>query len=122
MYRSNSEAGFATYLRNHKIKFKYEPYKLKYAITLYRKYLPDFVFKDGAIIVEFKGWFTASDRKKMLAVRDANPEIDIRLVFEKDNYLSKHKKGRYSDWAKENGFKYHVGISLPKEWVEEFKK
>lgn len=121
MYRSGAEAEFAAWLKNNKVKFKYEPFKLKYPVVYFRRYLPDFVLKDDKMVIEFKGWFTAGDRKKLIAVRKEYPDLDIRIVFEKDNWMTKKHKDRYSDWAKKNGFKYHIGISLPEEWMRELK-
>lgn len=69
------------------------------------------------IYIETKGWFRPSDRTKMLAVKKCNPDADIRLVFQSDNWLTKAHKRRYSDWAKEHGFPYAIG-SVPKEWLE----
>lgn len=132
-YRSGAEEQFAKYLKSKGLKFQYEPYSLSYSIKEVRKYKPDFCKKiewktmgssspvDASVILEFKGRFTPSDRKKMLLVRDQYPYYDIRIVFQQDNKLSKKSKTRYSDWAKKNGFKYHVGISLPKEWLEELR-
>jgi hypothetical protein len=128
-YRSGAEAKFAEYLKKQKIKFKYEPYPLVYEVKELKKYWLDFQLispylgKYGPedILIEFKGRFTAADRKKLLRVQNDNPFHEIRLVFQQDNKLSKKSKTKYSDWAKKNGFKYHVGISLPKEWLEELR-
>lgn len=120
-YRSKAEGNFAKYLKAHKIKFLYEPEKFKYwQPETPRTYLPDFKIKDQ-LFIEFKGRFTASDRKKMLLVKDQWPEYEFRLVFMQDNPITKTSKTRYSDWAEKNGFKYHVGISLPQAWIKEFR-
>jgi len=119
-YRSIAEKDFAKVLDKYGYTYQYEPFTLPFEIVEHRTYKPDFVLFDE-VIIEFKGIFTSDDRKKMLAVRKAHPYYDIRFVFMKDNWLTSSHKRRYSDWAKENGFKYHVGISLPKEWIEEFK-
>lgn len=36
---------------------------------------------DNGILIEIKGYFTATDRKKHLLVKEQNPELDIRFVF-----------------------------------------
>lgn len=54
----------------------------------------------------------------MIAVREANPALDIRMVFAADNKLHKHSPTRYSDWCVKNGFKYHIGIDVPREWLD----
>lgn len=110
-------------MRANKLKFKYEPHTLEYSLPPVNKtYLPD--FQIGKTYIEFKGRFTGSDRKKLLAVRFWHPNIDLRLVFQADQvYSSKttKKKLRYSDWAKKYGFPYHIGISLPEAWIAELK-
>lgn len=117
-YRSKAEERFAEYLETQGIEFVYESHYLPYQILEERKYWPDFLIKRSTYI-EFKGRFTAADRKKMLRVKKAWPQLDIRLVFMQDNFLTKTSKTRYSDWARKYGFKYHVGISLPKKWIKE---
>ena len=59
---------------------------------------PDFFLPNG-VIIEAKGFFKPSDRRKMLAVKEAHPELDIRFVFMRDNTLSKSSKTTYSMWA-----------------------
>jgi len=113
--RSKFEALVAKLFKKAKVKFKYEPFAVPY--TIEAKYNADFVV--GDILIETKGHFTAIDRKKMKAVKDSNPDLDIRMWFMRDNYLTKAKKKKYSDWAKQHGFPYHVGDTFPKEW---FKK
>jgi len=82
--------------------------------------------KDGTVLfVETKGQFHSSDRTKHKLVRDQNPGADIRFVFSSDGILrrNKKKKFRYSDWAKEEGFDYHItkkgaAFIIPREWYE----
>ena len=112
--RSGFERIIAKLLRNGRINFKYEPFSLSY--TIKRKYTPDFVLDNG-IIIEAKGRFTSADRTKMLRVKETHPELDIRLWFQSDNWLTKKHTMRYSDWANKNGFKYHVGEEIPKKWL-----
>lgn len=121
-YRSSSEEKFAKNLRANKIKFKYESELVPYQISRTLNYKPDFIVsrtRSDKMYFEVKGWFTGKDRTKLILVKKCNPEMDIRLIFEADNKLSKRSKTRYSDWATKHGFKYHVGLSVPKEWIEE---
>ena len=48
------------------------------------------------MIIEAKGFFKPSDRRKMLAVKEAHPHLDIRFVFMRDNTLSKNSKTTYT--------------------------
>lgn len=101
------------------IQLKYEDDQLPY--ILIKKYNPDFtiVFPNGKKrYIESKGYFRPTDRTKMLAVKRFDPTLDIRMVFAKDNTLSKNSKTRYSDWCKKNGFPYAIG-QIPKGWMKE---
>lgn len=51
----------------------------------------------------------------MIAVKEFNPELDIRFYFPYDNKLRKSSKTRYSDWCRKNGFPFYVG-KVPKIW------
>lgn len=73
------------------------------------------------ILIEFKGRFTGADRTKMLRIKEQHPGLDLRIVFQQNQRLYKGSPNYYVDWAKKHGFKYHIGISLPKEWIEELK-
>ena len=118
-FRSKFELTCAHLLDGNKIKFKYESEKLSY--TTEAVYTPDFIIesKKKKIYIEAKGYFKPADRKKMLSVRKSNPKLDIRLWFQADSYINnKTKASRYSDWAKKNSFKYHIGETLPKEWFK----
>ena len=120
-YRSGFERRFASYLVSQGICFDYERDKIPYIVPpKERKYLVDFT--TCGIYIETKGRLTSADRKKYLQVKESNPDIDLRFVFQKDNRIYKGSKTYYSDWAEKNGFKYHVGCSLPDEWLEEIKQ
>ncbi len=100
-------------LKKRKVNYKYEDVALDYTLT--KKYWPDFIVNDS-IFLEVKGYFDGQSRTKMRAVKLANPGLDIRMVFDKDNKISGSKM-RYSDWCKKYGFPYCVG-SIPKEWFD----
>ena len=99
-----------------KIPLEYEPYHLKGTILTHVKYLPDFVSGPPTrpIIYETKGWFRAADRTKLKAIRESNPGIEIILVFQRDNYLTKARSMKYSQWCIKNSFSYCVGVDLSK--------
>jgi DNA-directed RNA polymerase subunit RPC12/RpoP len=130
-YRSKLEERVCNNLRNRRIDFTYEPYQIAYTtevrpaycancghkvILKERNYTPDVVLGNG-IVVEIKGKFTGEMRTKMLAVRRCNPDLDIRMLFQANNWLTRKKKQRYSDWCDRNGFIYHVGEQIPSDWV-----
>lgn len=121
----HSDFEFYTYntlkpLLPKKAAIAYESEQLPYVIEyLYR---PDFVieFHDGSkMYIETKGYFSYSDRQKMLAVRDKNPDLDIRIIFQRNSpsCLGKGSKTRPSEWAEKNGFKFAIG-EVPKDWFK----
>lgn len=114
--KSQFEKDFALLLHRCGIEFTYEAEKLPYTIECI--YNPDFSLP-GGILIETKGLFTSIDRRKHLAVKMAHPERDIRFIFQRDNRIHKNSNTRYSDWCKRHGFKYHVGIGFPKEWLKD---
>ena len=89
-------------------EYQYEPIKLPYRID--HNYIPDFVDVANKRIIETKGRFPAEDRRKMLAVKEQNPDWEITLVFQRPaQFLYKGSKTTYSDWATKNGFTWKKG-------------
>lgn len=116
--RSRLEEILERELKRHKGKHsvRYECDRLPYVLTKF--YVPDWTVTrpDGTVFfIEAKGWFRPEDRSKMLAVKMANPHLDIRFVFPKDNKLNKNSSTTYSEWCIRHGFPYAIG-NVPKEW------
>jgi hypothetical protein len=117
-YRSGLEIKVKDYLKEHKVKFKYEAIKIEWEDLMYRTYTPDFVLPNG-LIIEVKGLFTAGDRRKHLAIKKQHPNLDIRFVFESSKRkLSKGAKSTYATWCEKNKFLYADRI-VPKDWLKE---
>jgi len=115
-YRSRLEERIAKWLDTNGLLFSYETLKLDY--TLSCVYKPDFILPNG-VILEAKGWFKPEDRRKMLAVKEAHPELDIRLVFQSPhNTITKDSKTTYAMWAEKNGFQWAAYHSIPLDWFE----
>lgn len=94
----------------------YESENLPY--TIQADYIPDFVITraDGSkLYVESKGWLRPSDKKKMVQVRKAHPDKDIRILFQRNNRFTRSKT-TYMDWAGKVGFPAAVG-NIPKDWL-----
>lgn len=117
-FRSAFEHRIAKQAEQDGIEFEYEPEssKLKWQ-PKEKTYLPDFVLDNG-IVVEAKGRLTQQDRTKILHVLEQHPEVDLRLVFQYDNKLTRSSKTRYSDWCKRHGIPYAFG-TIPTEWAYE---
>ena len=50
----------------------------------------------------------------MLAVKEQNPELDIRFVFQRNNTLSKNSKTTYGAWCEKHGFPYCIFPNIPR--------
>ena len=114
-YRSKFEAGIAATLLKKKVAFSYESLELEY--TLSCCYKPDFILNNG-VIVETKGFLSKEDRRKMVAVKAANPSLDIRFCFQNaKTKLSRGKKRSlsYGQWATKNGFLW-CDKTIPSDW------
>jgi hypothetical protein len=116
-YRSQYEAYIAALLERGGQQYAYEPHNIKYVKPEQKSnYLPDFYFPEHGFYIETKGLFSGRDRKKHIWVRDQNPEIDIRFVFQNAYLkLSKRSKTMYCDWATKNGFLW-AHKNPPDEW------
>jgi hypothetical protein len=116
--RSRLEEQVAELLTNLNIEYGYEPDKFSYVIEA--KYTPD--FKVGDVYLETKGFFKPADRRKMLAVKKCNPDLDVRLVFQAPyNKISKNSKTTYAAWAEKNGFQWCPYYDIPLDWLNEAK-
>lgn len=132
-FRSGLEAKVAASLNRNKIRFEYEPHVIKYTkevlggqcrgcsskdVFTSHTYLPDFFLPDYNFYIEVKGKFTPEGRTKILSIINSNPKLDLRMLFQRDNYLSIKHHGKYSDWCKKNNIVYSVSSTgeVPKEW------
>jgi len=116
MYRSRLEERLAQWFELNEIPFEYETLLLKYQYTA--SYKPDFILSNG-VILEAKGYLKPGDRRKMLAVRDCNPDHDIRMVFQApNNRLNKDSTTTYSAWAEKHGLPWCPANNIPMEWLQ----
>lgn len=75
-------------------------------------YLLDFKLPNG-VAIEAKGFFSASDRTKMKAVRATHPDLDLRLVLQTPyKTLSKASMTTYAGWCEQHGFPWCAGNDL----------
>ena len=106
-----------------KALIEYETERLPYVID--HEYVPDFVITlpdERKIYIEAKGngyQFDYDVQRKLIAVKEQHPELDLRLVFYSDGKIGRKRKNgtfrRQSDWAKENGFEFSIR-EIPQEW------
>lgn len=121
-FRSGLEETVYKQIAKQGITPEYESFKIPYVIPASNHtYTPDFQLPNG-IIIETKGRFVASDRKKHLLVKKQHPELDIRFVFQNaKGRINKGSKTTYADWCVKNGFLY-ADKEIPYEWFKEPNK
>ncbi len=90
---------------------EYETTRLEYVKPA--RYVPDFRDVVGKVFYEAKGRFLPADRAKLLAVKRQHPAVDLRLVFMRNNKLSKDSETTYMEWAEKHGFPAAVYPDLP---------
>jgi hypothetical protein len=122
-YRSGLEDQISEQLKATHNSWSYESEKLKYTIPeRIATYTPDFVLikQNGEkMYVETKGRFTTADRKKMKLVKENNPSLDIKLLFQTPkNRITKASKTTYADWADKHGYVW-AAREIPAEWLAE---
>lgn len=110
--RNNFETKILKQLVNGNCRVKYESERIPYYIAGH--YIPDYVVTTptGKVYIEAKGHFRPEAKRKMVAVKQQHPEMDIRIVFYKYNI-------KYERWAKKHGFRYAFG-DIPISWLEGF--
>lgn len=101
----------------------YEPDRIYFTQpSVDRYYVPDFKLSNGTYI-EVKGRLTIEDRRKMIWVKEQNPDAVIRLIFgNANNKLDKRSKTSYREWAEKNGFDcIDVSEPIPKAWFNKLE-
>ena len=117
-YRSGLEKEVAAWLKDKQKKVRYEELKVEWEDLKYRVYTPDFQLDNG-IIIETKGIFDNTDRRKHREIQRQHPELDIRFVFSNANAkLYKGSKSRYCDWCDKYGFQWAHRV-IPEAWLNE---
>ena len=120
-YRSGLETQTAAFLSECQQEVRYEKLRIEWEDLAYRTYTADFVLDNG-IIIETKGMFTATDRRKHVEIKRQHPDLDIRFVFTNANAkLYKGAKSTYKDWCEKHGFLWANRV-IPKEWLDEPQK
>ena len=114
-FRSNLERNIADLLTGLGVSYEYESEKLSY--TIEHNYTPDFVLPNYTYL-EAKGYWAPEDRRKILAVKKSNPEIDIRMVFQSPyNTISKKSKTTYAKWCERHDIPWSSYQEIPIEWL-----
>ena len=130
-YRSKYERRQAERLLDNGITFEYESKVLEYLdpvnngacadcgsnrVSAARLYTPDFYFPETGIFAETKGLFDQQSRRKMKNIAEQLKE-DVRMVFQRDNWLTKRHSMNYSRWSDLNGLQWAIG-DIPLGWCK----
>ena len=123
VYRSKFEARF-----NEKVKeatgvsLGYETDTLPFVTPPQkRRYTPDWTVKPGWYL-ETKGRLDASNRQKILYIKEQYPTTRILLVFQyHKNTINKGSKTSYGDWATKHGVEW-CGIEDVEKWSNFIKE
>ena len=132
-YRSKFESTIGHQLECSRTEYEYEPSGRRIRYVIPEKsgtYLPDFVYTSRSgkeIIIEAKGLWTYEDRYKHLLIKQQQPELDIRFVFQRaSNRISKGSKISYRDICEGRGRGIWSGVTwpysettIPEEWLKE---
>ena len=114
-FRSNLEKNIADLLTGLGVSYEYESEKLGY--TIEHNYTPDFVLPNYTYL-EAKGYWAPEDRRKILAVKKSNPDVDIRMVFQSPyNTISKKSKTTYAQWCERHDIPWSSYQDIPIEWL-----
>jgi len=115
MFRSQLEEKVSDLLCELGIDYEYEPTKVPYEIQ--HHYSPDFLLPNG-VYLETKGYWDSADRRKMKAVVEQNPDLDIRMVFQAPfNTISKKSKTTYAKWCERHKIPWTSWHNIPMEWL-----
>jgi len=114
-FRSGLEKDVANLLTELGVTYEYESTKIAYQIS--HNYCPDFVLPNGTVL-ECKGYWDANDRRKVKAVKDQNPDLDLRMIFQAPyNKISKKSKTTYAKWCERHKILWTAWHNIPMEWL-----
>ena len=115
-FRSQLEKRVADLLTELGVTYEYETTKIAYEIQ--HNYNPDFILPNG-VILECKGYWESSDRRKIKSVKEQNPDIDLRMVFQAPfNTISKKSKTTYAKWCEQRDIPWTSFQDIPLDWLK----
>ena len=114
-FRSKLEENIAELFKELGVIYEYESTRLPY--TIQHTYTPDFALANH-IYLEAKGYWDPADRRKILAVKRDNPDIDIRMVFQSPyNNISRKSKTTYAKWCEKHNIPWCAFHTIPIDWL-----
>jgi hypothetical protein len=106
-FKSAFERSLAAQLATHKVTYTYEETAVPYVLN--GTYWPDFKIVSSGVLIEAKGLLDRESKRKMAAVKEQHPELDIRFVFMDANKRIPGTKQTHGQWATKNGFTWRSG-------------
>ena len=114
-FRSKLEENIADLLEQLGVSYLYESEKLSYTIS--HNYTPDFVLPNYKYL-EAKGYWAPEDRRKILAVKKDNPDINLKMIFQSPyNTISKKSKTTYAQWCERHDIPWTHFHDIPLDWL-----
>ena len=114
-FRSGLEEKVADLMVELGVKYEYESTKVPYQIQ--HNYTPDFLLPNG-VYLECKGYWEPADRRKIKAVKQQHPDLDLRMVFQSPfNKISKGSKTTYAKWCEKNDIPWTSFANIPIDWL-----
>ena len=114
-FRSKLEERIADLLQELGVSYEYESTRVPYTIQHF--YNPDFILPNY-VHLEAKGYWTSQDRRKILAVKKENPDLDLRMVFQAPyNKISKKSKTTYAQWCEKHDIPWCAFHTIPIDWL-----
>ena len=114
-FKSKLEERIATLFVTLGVQYEYESEKISY--TIQHHYCPDFVLPNH-VYLEAKGYWAPADRRKILAVKKDNPDMDLRMVFQAPyNKINKKSKTTYAMWCEKHDIPWTAYDDIPIDWL-----
>ena len=114
-FRSGLEERVADLLSGLGVSYEYESKKIPYVIQ--HHYTPDFILPNH-IVLECKGYWESADRRKIKKVKEDNPDLDLRMVFQAPyNTISKKSKTTYAQWCERYNIPWTHFHDIPLDWL-----
>tara|TARA_E500000305_G_scaffold40037_1_gene30597 strand:- start:515 stop:871 length:357 start_codon:yes stop_codon:yes gene_type:complete len=115
-FRSRLEEQISDLLTGLCIDHDYEAEKIPY--TIEHTYTPDFFLPNKHLYLEAKGYWRPADRRKIKTIKEQNPDLDLRMVFQNPyNTISKKSKTTYAQWCERHGILWSSWHDIPLEWL-----
>jgi len=120
--RSKLELKFEDILIANNAEYDYEVTRIPYTVPESdHNYIVDFTGTNG-ILYEVKGWISDyQERMKYVLVKQQNPDIDLRFVFDNIQKLCGGTKMTHAKWCDKYGFKYCSvkDVETIQSWINE---